>query len=43
MHGPLHAAWQKEGEVLRIEVQAPEGVSVQLVENESLKGLKIVY
>jgi hypothetical protein len=42
VHGPLYAAWHKEGEVLQIEVQAPEGVSVRFVENETLKGLKIL-
>ena len=40
--GPLHAAWRKEGQILHISVEAPAGVSVQVVENETLKGLKIV-
>jgi alpha-L-rhamnosidase len=39
-HGPLHAAWRKEGEALKMEVQAPEGVNVRLVENETLRGFK---
>jgi alpha-L-rhamnosidase len=42
IHGPLRAAWRKEGKALRIEVQAPEGVSVRFVENETFKGLKIL-
>jgi alpha-L-rhamnosidase len=41
-HGPLHAAWRKKGEILQIEMQAPEGVSVRLVENETLRGIKIL-
>lgn len=41
VHGPLHASWCKEGDILRIKVQVPPGISVHVVENESLKGLKI--
>ena len=40
--GVLHAAWRREGEDLRITVEAPEGVSVRVVKNETLKGLRIV-
>ncbi len=40
--GPLRAAWRKEGDTLRLTIHAPPGVSVKLVENETLKGLQII-
>lgn len=41
--GPVHAAWCKEGEAVKFEVQAPEGVSVRYKENETLRGFKISF
>lgn len=40
--GSLHAAWHKEGETLHLTIHAPPGVSVKLVENETLKGLQVI-
>jgi alpha-L-rhamnosidase len=40
--GPVHATWRKEGDTLHISYAAPAGVSVKIVENESLKGLRII-
>jgi alpha-L-rhamnosidase len=43
VHGPLCASWHKEGHALHCKAQAPEGVSVRFVENETLEGYKIDY
>jgi alpha-L-rhamnosidase len=40
--GPLHLAWHKEGETLHLTIDAPPGVEVKFIENETLKGLRII-
>jgi hypothetical protein len=39
--GALHAEWRVDGDTLHVKINAPEGVDVQFVENDTHAGLKV--
>jgi hypothetical protein len=40
-HGPLDVSWQRAGNSLSIEIDAPAGVEVEVVPNETLEALEL--
>ncbi len=40
-HGPLAVSWRRTGNTLQIEIQAPQGVDVEVVPNETLEALEL--